>query len=300
MNRLPTRETPYSPLLRSSMIFSHEDFHLDLLERSPQKPYPLHTHDFYELVIVTGGSGIHFTEHAEYAILPGDVFVLEAGYSHGYSRTEELNLYNIIFDRDFLDQRLFDLSRIPGYHAIFNIEPKYRQDHEFSSRLKLSARELTQIVERIELLKKELAFREEEYSSRTLSLAYFIEIIVMLSRIYSKNTLPDSQVINRLAAAFTFIENNSERTIRIEELTEITHMSHSTLNRAFQKAAGCSPVEYQLQLKVRKACTLLITTNHSMTMIAEYVGFSDSNYFSRQFRRIMQMSPREYRKAHSV
>ncbi len=293
-------EIPYSPLLRSNMIFSHEDFHLELLERSPQKPYPLHSHDFYELVIVTSGSGVHFTEHAEYQILPGDVFVLEAGYSHGYSKTEELYLYNIIFDRAILDQTLFDLSKMPGYHAIFNIEPKYRESHEFSSRLRLPSKELTQITERVELLKKELGHRGEGYGSRALALAYFIEIIVSLSRIYSQITLPDSQVINRLAAAFSFIENNSTRTIRIEELIELTYMSHSTLNRAFKKAAGCSPVEYQLQLKVKKACSLLITTNQSITMIAERVGFSDSNYLSRQFKKVMHMSPREYRKTHST
>ncbi len=293
-------EIPYSPLLRSNMIFSHEDFHLELLERSPQKPYPLHSHDFYELVIVTSGSGIHFTEHAEYEILPGDVFVLEAGYSHGYSKTSDLFLYNIIFDRALLDQTLFDLSKMPGYHAIFNIEPKYRQDHEFSSRLRLHPKELTQITERVQLLKRELDHRGEGYGARALALAYFIEIIVSLSRIYSQTNLPDSKVIHRLAAAFSYIENNSDRTIRIEELTDVTHMSHSTLNRAFKKAAGCSPVEYQLQLKVKKACSLLITTNLSITMIAERVGFSDSNYLSRQFKKIMHMSPREYRKAHTA
>lgn len=275
--------------------FSDRQFHLDLLERDPQVPYPLHSHDFHELVIVVGGSGIHFTDSAEYRILPGDVYVIEAGFSHGYADPEGLHLYNIIFDHELLSKALIDIKQMPGYHAIFNIEPKYRSSHRFESRLRLSTEDLIPITSKLEQLGKELSQEHGAEGSRAMALAYFIELIVRLSRLYTKNDHRDSGTVARLADAFSYIEHHLDRNISIEELMGITNMSSSTLNRAFHKAAGCSPVEYQIRLRIERACRLLRRTGHSMTMIADLTGFSDSNYFSRQFKRIMHCSPREYR-----
>ncbi|MCF7934260.1 MAG: AraC family transcriptional regulator [Spirochaetia bacterium] len=284
--------------LSSYTFFSEDDFHLRLLERKPQVPYPLHTHDFHELVIVTSGTGIHFSCSAEYQVFPGDVFVIEAGYAHGYRDTKDLQLYNIIFDKKLLSQMFFDIKEMPGYHAIFNIEPRYRDSHEFNSRLRLGSADLTYMIERIDMVKEELDRQHHGSGNKALALAYFIEIVVYLSRRYTQTEIPDSSMIMRLAGAFTCIEQNSDRTVTIDELCSIAHMSHSSLNRAFHKAAGCSPIEYQLRLRIERSCRLLRTTGYSITRISELTGFSDSNYFSRQFRRIMQASPREYKKAY--
>jgi len=58
---------------------------------------------------------------------------------------------------------------------------------------------------------------------------------------------------------------------------------------------GSSPIAHLIQLRVNRAATLLRQTGDSVTDIAFRVGFSDSNYFTRQFRRIMGRSPRAYR-----
>lgn len=280
-------------------FFTDTGFHLQLLGRFPQVPFPLHSHDFSELVIVTAGTGIHFSAESEYKLLPGDVFVIEAGFSHGYREPDNLCLYNLIFDQSLLKQTFLDIQEMPGFHAIFSIEPKYRSDHAFASRLRLDSQQMTKIISLIEVLDKELHPRGEQIlhrGNRALAMAYFIEIIVMLSRIYTETDLPDSRMIMRLADAFTYIEHNRSKSIALEELSSISGMSVSTLNRAFHKATGFSPIEYHIRLKVEKACHLLRTTHFSMGEISELTGFSDSNYFSRQFKNIMQCSPLAYKK----
>ena len=84
--------------LHSREFFQDDDLKLELIERNPQIPFPLHTHDFSELVIVLSGTGIHFTYGDEYRIAPGDVFYIESGFAHGYKETQKLHLYNILFD----------------------------------------------------------------------------------------------------------------------------------------------------------------------------------------------------------
>ena len=72
-------------------------------------------------------------------------------------------------------------------------------------------------------------------------------------------------------------------------------MSASTLNRYFKKATGLSPVEYQIHKRIELACMLMRTTDLSMMLISDRTGFSDSNYFTRTFRKVMGVTPSRYR-----
>ena len=72
------------------------------------------------------------------------------------------------------------------------------------------------------------------------------------------------------------------------------------LNRHFQNATGLSPVEFHIQRRIVKACRLIRSSNLTIGEIAEITGFDDGNYFSRQFRKVMGMSPLQYRKNISI
>jgi AraC-like DNA-binding protein len=65
--------------------------------------------------------------------------------------------------------------------------------------------------------------------------------------------------------------------------------------RVFRKATGQTPIEYLVRLRIQKAMELLRTTDRTITEIAMDVGFNDSNYFARQFRRLTDRSPRAFR-----
>ena len=124
--------------LTKEEFFSESGIPLIILPRNPQEPYPRHTHDFSELVIVTGGKGIHFIGDEEYTVRTGDVFVIHGDRAHGYSRLEDLLLFNILFDLDILGPGGEELKEISGYHALFKWEPRLRTKHRFESRLSLS------------------------------------------------------------------------------------------------------------------------------------------------------------------
>ena len=73
-------------------------------------------------------------------------------------------------------------------------------------------------------------------------------------------------------------------------------MSKSPLLKHFKEAIGITPLQYQLHLRISDAATLLNTSHENVSEIAFQCGFADSNYFSRQFKRITGMTPSEYRK----
>ncbi|NQT59803.1 MAG: helix-turn-helix domain-containing protein [Bacteroidetes bacterium] len=285
------------PNLLSRDFFDDTLLKLKVIERNPQVPFPLHSHDFTELVIILSGSGIHFTEGAEYRVMPGDVFVIESGFSHGFKNLDNLRLYNIIFAPQILKQVFIDIQQMPGYHAVFTVEPKFRDIHEFESRLQLSRDQLQYCEQLISRLNTELVYTDSANGNRALALAYFIELVVYLSRIYTQVHVDGSRGVMRMAELFAFLQTHLDRSITIDEISARSNMSPSTLHRAFHRTVQCSPIEYHLQLRIDHALNLLKHSRLSISQVSEASGFSDSNYFSRQFRKRVGMSPREYKKS---
>lgn len=275
-------------------FFGINEIPIEILHRDPQPEYPIHTHDFSELVLVLKGHGTHFTSKHNFDVECGDLFVINGDLAHGYSDLNNLVLINILFDLEKLKLPGLDINRSPGFHTLFTVEPLLREDSRFSSRLRLDYKQINYISEIIEKMEKELKGRKEGYQYMTAS--FFMQLITYLSRIYSDKTVSGESSLFQLGETISFIEHNMDRTISIKELLDISHMSESSLLRAFKKITGTSPMDFHLRKRIENACSLLADTNKPITMIAFDSGFSDSNYFSRQFKKIKGETPGDFRK----
>jgi AraC family L-rhamnose operon transcriptional activator RhaR/AraC family L-rhamnose operon regulatory protein RhaS len=78
---------------------------MKVIKRDPELPYPLHSHDFYELVFIISGRGTHFTKENEMPLRPGNLFIIVPGMAHGYKDVQDLVLYNILFGRRLFKDR---------------------------------------------------------------------------------------------------------------------------------------------------------------------------------------------------
>ncbi|WP_438445326.1 AraC family transcriptional regulator [Gorillibacterium sp. sgz5001074] len=83
-------------------------------------------------------------------------------------------------------------------------------------------------------------------------------------------------------------------------LAERLGMSGDYSTKLFRHIAGVPPVEYLRSIRHREARRLLRETDWPIERIGEYVGYADIHYFSRLFRSIEGMSPRNYRKLSRV
>ena len=262
--------------------------------RDPQGPFGVHTHDFSEIVIITGGRGVHVLDDEMWPVAAGDAFVLNALEPHGYRDLDDLRLINIMFDANELELPLFDLTALSGYHALFTLEPAWRHRHQFRSRLHLNTRDLDETVSLIDRLDSELSAQKSGY--QFFAVSWFMQLIGHLSRCYERTKNPDSKSLLRIAEAIVHIERNYTQPLSLEELAEIAEMPKRSFLRDFKNAMGTSPISYLIQFRVRRAAELLRGTNRGVTQIAFDVGFEDSNYFARQFKQQQGVSPREYRK----
>src|SRR5210317_142620 len=132
--------------------FPHGDTPMAVLRMERQDDHHAHSHDFTELVVVTGGRGSHGTETESWPISSGDVFVIHPTMTHSYHNTEDLELVNVIFQDSRLQLPARELSGLPGYIALFTLEPAWRNRHGIKSRLRLSVKDLVKAEEIIDNL----------------------------------------------------------------------------------------------------------------------------------------------------
>ena len=132
------------PMMLRAKDWLHSDgFPLAVERRNPQGPFGPHGHDFSEIVVVTGGRGTHRIGRDAWPLSAGDVFVVKGPETHEYRDLDQLLLINVLFQSDKLHLELADLTSLPGYHALFRLEPQWRRRHQFKSRLHLPPADVT-------------------------------------------------------------------------------------------------------------------------------------------------------------
>jgi AraC-like DNA-binding protein len=124
-----------------------------------------------------------------------------------------------------------------------------------------------------------------------------MELVCFLSRIYAIRRGKEYSNLLRLSEVVSHLERNYAGPIRTGDLVKIAGVSENHLVRTFQKATGCTPIDYLIRLRISRACDLLRREDIAVTEAAFLTGFNDSNYFSRQFKKTVGMSPTQYRKS---
>ena len=99
-----------------------------------------------------------------------------------------------------------------------------------------------------------------------------------------------------ISPALDYISECFERQIRIEELADFCHISETHFRRVFTECMDMTPVEYINWVRVRTACDELKRTDDSIGTIAARTGFTTLSTFNRNFRRLMGISPQQWRK----
>lgn len=280
-------------VLRIDEWFHPDGFPISIERREPQEAFEAHAHEFAELVIVTGGSGLHVTGQDSWELTAGDVFVIAGPREHEYRDLKDLRLVNLLYQPNQLKMRLLDLPSVAGYHALFTLEPNRRPRQPAKGRLHLNGKELTQIIGLVDRLEMELNAREPGFGF--MATAAFMQIIGLLSRCYGRSPSPDGRALLRIGEALSYLEQNIHQEVDLEKLASIANMSRRSFLRVFQSATGASPLAWLIDRRIHRACGMLRHTDKRITEIAFEVGFNDSNYFTRQFRKTTGLSPREYR-----
>lgn len=278
--------------MKLSYFTNDEAFPLFVQFGEHDVPLFVHGHeDFYELVTVLDGSAEHIVDGERSVISKGDVFVIGNGISHGFDSTHGLRVCNIMYRPDMLFSGDMDIRKIPGFHALFLLEPYFNSTQHFRSRLKLTPADFSLVMPLLERAESE--YTSDSPGRNTMVLACVRQLAVILSRLYDCPTKP--REIAGMADAAAYMETNFADPVSISEVIERSHYSQRHFIRLFTAAYGMTPQRYLLDVRIRHASAMLRDSGLSVTEISMRCGFGDPNYFSRIFRKYSGASPSEYR-----
>ena len=100
----------------------------------------------------------------------------------------------------------------------------------------------------------------------------------------------------KLTEAVTLMEANLEEPISLDELSSYVGISRRQLERLFQKHLNCVPTRYYLNLRLSRARLLLLQTSKSIVDIALACGFISAPHFSKCYRDMFGIPPRDERR----
>lgn len=129
--------------------------------------------------------------------------------------------------------------------------------------------------------------------SEILSIIY--KIIFLIQQEQSSRYITSKQK-EKLASAINYIEEHYlERDIRTSELVKLCGISEKHFTTLFSRYYKTTSKQYIIDKKIDHAKVLLESTDMTVTDISDYCGFSSVYYFSRIFKRRMELSPTDYR-----
>jgi AraC family L-rhamnose operon regulatory protein RhaS len=221
-------------------------------------------------------------------------------------RKRHLVCDSIYFQPTFLNMNMtFERVHSPNYEQLANIHDLFLLSPFTSGRKPiLPMLDENQTTMRFLFSKISGELQEQPdwyYPCRSRS--YFIEIMLLLERIYDfvggrnvEVTEPTGEFENpHLQKAVAFIEAHYAENIILQDIVKACSVNHSTLTKLFKDEFGLTPIAYLWEYRVTVSKQLLNFTNLPVKEIATRCGFKTIQHFSRKFEEQLNVSPAVFR-----
>jgi AraC-like DNA-binding protein len=236
-------------------------------------------HDFYD------EAGKVFLPHESYVMPPGEYVEIDFPEANEQRPTTCLTI-EIDKDRvDFLSERMRGVTTLGAVEHDWQYQPHVIHTHHTT--------ETQQLLERLVGL-----FTNDSSDKEMLIDLGVTELIIRLLRQQGREVLLDycqhTPDASSITAGLSFIAQNFSQPLDIEQLCRRACMSRSKLYVEFKKQVGCSPCEYQQQLRLKLAAEA-IEAGKSVSEACYTVGFNDLSHFSRRFTQFFGCAPSTYK-----
>lgn len=282
------------PSLKKIDNSSREIFQVNKVEE--KNFYPLwHFHPQCEIMVIEEGAGTLYTGDGIDHFISGDVIMFGANIPHllrnypEYFRTDsELRAKAtvIYFNENFLGSDFFNFDENLPIKKLFKTA---RNGMIISDGSKEKMKEL---------LYSTIEKRGFERMISFISLLNFIATKAEHRELSSSGfrLVFDDKEVTRLNEISDFLLKNFTRTIRLNEVSTIAHMSETAFCRYFKEKTNKTLITFLNEIRIGYACKLLIEKQHlNVSQICNRTGFNNPTNFNIQFKKIKDCSPLEYR-----
>jgi len=261
-----------------------------------------HIHNEFEVFVVLRGEGVAKIKSRVYNIKEGDVFLINSGEVHAYSRNPTSS---IILDRVKDSAPLFLFAQISN-HCLREYFPQIRTTVFQSCNLRDYLPE-EQVKEVVGLLVESarMYFLEDDFYplrilnriSRVLTIFYERVPFEIISEA-QKNNLKQKNL--RVERIISYIDANFETQIRLQDLAEQENLSPTHFSHLFTSLFGVTFQDYVNIKRMEQCIRLMPNKEKTLLEISYESGFSDPKYMNRMFIKHYGFTPKEYRRRISI
>lgn len=268
---------------------SHSDSFLVYYRIKDDFNFPLHFHPEYELNFIHKGNGVrrvigdHIEEINDYELVLVGPNLPHCWEIHNCIN-KEIHEITIHIHKDLLDERLLSRRVFKSIRDMLN-----RSLHGIS----FSEKTIKEVMPRLFELPK------------TSGIDYFLEFISILHDLsISRNqkllstsfsNYNDYENSDKIKKVHEFVQNNFQRKISLDEISELINMTPVSFNRFIKKRTGRTFVSYVNNIRISYASRLLLETDLSVGEIAYKCGFNNLANFNRMFKKTKNNTPSEFR-----
>ncbi len=244
--------------------------------------------------VVEGHARVHLPD-AILDLQPNHLYFIPSFTSHTYECTERFVHYYVhIYEEEGIEDSILDHWDLPYEMPAADMERMLFQrlcDANPEFRLPGSDPRLydnRQQLERNVVINKSRSFGRKIESRGII----FLLLACLLREAVPKTSNQDPRVIDTAE----YIRHHISEVVTIESLAQRACMTKDNLIRIFKREMGITPMRYINKKKIEMAQLLLVTTDLPVKQIAYRIAFDDHSYFNRLFKKLVGITPLEYRR----
>lgn len=267
---------------------------LALLGEAWMRPYGdgidcLHFHNYMEIGFCYDGDGEMVLDEEDIPYKSDMFTIIPKNYPHNTSSTDfALNQWEYLF----VDVEAF-LGEIYKDNQIFADE----LIADINNRAWVaSADEHPEVAGLVRGIMEEMRYKKDLYIEcvHGMLLSLFINIARMNHKSSSK-VRRQSSGVSQMTVALHYIGEHYAEDLTIGELAGVSHMSETNFRRVFQKVMNMTPSDYLNSVRVQMACEHMRKHTDSMELVAEKCGFQSMSTFNRNFKKILGITPYQWK-----
>jgi AraC-like DNA-binding protein len=255
---------------------------------------------FTRLYLITEGEGWVYHNNQEFHLTPGKLFLIPKFTFHSYKCVESMGHFYLCF----LDEMIENVGMYDLFQFNYLVDARPEDFNLFSrlNELNPGRRIVNPDPATYDNKNTVLSF---SHLLNNQSISDFIETQGIMLQLTSRFIVdkPVEKTANlqsktKLNKVCHFIDNNLNKKIQLSDLSALVCLSDDYFSKLFNETMGVRPIDYLNRKRIERAQMLLITTNLSISQVAEKVGISNYSYFSTLFKKYTLTTPEGYQKMH--
>lgn len=262
-----------------------------------QRDVILHKHDCFELAYIMEGSAIQTLDGKSESVQKGAYFIIDHGSVHNYTNCKNLELVNCLFMAEIIDASLTNCSSFDQLMQVCMIR-YYKQYLGLTPVNRIFYDEDGKILKILKEMVDE--YQNQNIGYQELFRGKLLEILILTMRkvVQQYGNVPiekitDSSIVRE---AVRYFEANYQEKALLSNFCKKHHYNTQYMSRLFKKETSLTALEYIQKIRIEKSCDLLVGTSLTIREIAHQTGYEDIKFFNRVFRKMVGMTPSEYRK----